>query len=53
LPHDHQVEWLSDDERLYHQPSSHGADIWALRIDKGSAPRLLLTAAYSPSVVRE
>ena len=25
----------------------------ALRIEKGSAPRLLLTAAYSPSVVRE
>jgi len=50
---DDQVEWLSDDELLYHQPSSRGADIWALRTDNSAAPRLVLTGAYSPALVRE
>ncbi|MEO7274976.1 MAG: hypothetical protein ABIX28_24940 [Vicinamibacterales bacterium] len=50
---DDQVEWLADEEVLYHQPSSRGADIWALRTDNRSAPRLLLTGAYSPAVVRD
>ena len=50
---DDQVEWLDDGQVVYHQPSSHGADIWALRIDNRAPPRLLLTGAYSPAVVRE
>jgi hypothetical protein len=50
---DDQVEWLDETQVIYHQPSSNGADIWALRIDNRTPPRLLLTGAYSPAVVRE
>jgi hypothetical protein len=50
---DDQVEWLTDDEVLYHQPSSRGADVWALRTDNSRPPRLVLTGSYSPAVVRE
>jgi hypothetical protein len=50
---DDQVEWLDDTQVIYHEPSSHGADIWAMRIDNGTPPRLVLTGAYSPAVVRE
>ena len=49
---DDQVEWLDDGEVLYHQPSARGADIWAMAVDNGSPPRLLLTGGYSPAVVR-
>jgi hypothetical protein len=50
---DDQVEWLDDAQVIYHQPSSHGADIWTLRVDNREPPRLLLTGAYSPAVIRD
>jgi hypothetical protein len=54
---DDQVEWLDDRQIAYalprnDQPASAATDLWALAIDRASAPRLLLPLAFSPAVLR-
>jgi hypothetical protein len=52
---DDQVEWLNNHEILYAMPKSDaqaGSDVWSLRTDAGSPPRLLLQSAFSPAVTR-
>jgi hypothetical protein len=54
---DDQVEWNGDDEILYGMPpdsqrSSAEMDVWAIAADGGKPPRLLLSFAFSPAVVR-
>jgi hypothetical protein len=50
---DDQVEWLDDERLAYHLTGgSAAADLWTVRADASSAPRLLVPAAYSPAVVR-
>jgi hypothetical protein len=50
---DDQIDWLDNDHIVYHHPSSRGADIWTLRTNNAEAPRILLSDAYSPSIVLE
>jgi hypothetical protein len=50
---DDQVEWLDNDRVLYHLTgSATAADLWMLPVDGVSPPTLLVSNAYSPSVVR-
>lgn len=49
---DDQVEWLDDGHVLYHQTGSHGADVWMLAVDSPAPPKLFISGAYSPAVVR-
>jgi hypothetical protein len=49
---DDQVEWLDNNHVLYHQTGADGASVWVLRTDRPEPPRLLIRAAYSPTVVR-
>ena len=49
---DDQVDWLDNDQVLYHITGSRGADVWVLRTDGTSAPRILREYAYAPAVVR-
>ena len=49
---DDQVEWLDNDHVLYHITCSRGADVWVLRTDGTSVPRMLREYAYAPAVVR-
>jgi hypothetical protein len=50
---DDQVEWLDNDQVLYHLTGgSTAADLWSVRVDNGAPPQLVRAAAYSPSVVR-
>ena len=49
---DDQVDWLDNDHVLYHITGSRGADVWVLRTDGTSAPRILREYAYAPAVVR-
>lgn len=53
---DDQIEWLDDRNILYSlqnegPPATTRPDIWQLTLD-GSAPRLVMTGAMSPAVVR-
>ena len=45
---DDQLEWLDDDNLLYHE----GSDIWTVPADGSGAPRRFITNADSPAVVR-
>jgi hypothetical protein len=49
---DDQVEWLNDDEVVYHDATDQGTQIWALAADGQSKPRLLVANAFSPVAVR-
>ena len=50
---DDQVEWLDNDAVMYHLTgAATAADLWVLPVDGASSPRLLLSNAYSPAVVR-
>jgi hypothetical protein len=49
---DDQVDWLDDQNVVYHLPKTGGADIWALRTDRVDAPRVLIAGGYSPAVIR-
>ena len=53
---DDQPEWLDNDEVLYALPregaASASSDVWATRADGTGAPRLFISDAYSPVVVR-
>jgi hypothetical protein len=53
---DDQVAWLDDDTLMYALPrtgaQSGEFDVWAVRADASSAPRVLIPLASSPSVVR-
>jgi hypothetical protein len=54
---DDQVEWLDEHQILYvlpdaGPPATIRPDTWALQVDDGSAPRLLATRSFSPTVVR-
>ena len=52
---DDQVEWLDDRTILYALPAaqtSASSDVWAVPADGSGAPRILVTNADSPSVVR-
>jgi hypothetical protein len=49
---DDQVDWLDNDNVMYHITGSRGADIWVLRTDGTQPPTMLREAAYSPAVVR-
>jgi hypothetical protein len=54
---DDQLEWLDNGHVLYSVPSERqdmggGTDVWAAATDGAGAPRLFITSAYSPSVVR-
>ena len=53
---DDQVEWLDDATILYALPNVGKAqpvmDVWAMPADGSGAPRMLLTNAESPAVVR-
>lgn len=49
---DDQVDWLDNDHVLYHITGSRGADVWVLRTDGTSPPRILREYAYAPAVVR-
>jgi hypothetical protein len=49
---DDQVDWLDDEQVVYHLPKAGGADIWALRVDRPEPPRLLIQGGYSPSIIR-
>lgn len=48
---DDQVEWLDDGHILYSPPAAR-PEIWVAAVDGGEPPRLLLTRALSPAVVR-
>jgi hypothetical protein len=54
---DDQVEWLNDDEIVYAMPDNPtvGAavmNLWSLRIDGSSPPKLLVPLASSPTAIR-
>jgi hypothetical protein len=52
---DDQLEWLDNDHVLYSLPetgSSASTNIWMAAADGGSAPRLFLKKAYSPSAAQ-
>ena len=46
---DDQVEWLDDHQVIYHEAAGQSTGAWVLDADGGSAPRLLIADAYSPS----
>lgn len=48
---DDQVEWLDEGHILYSPPAAR-PEIWVAAVDGGEPPRLLLTRAMSPAVVR-
>ncbi|MFI0793676.1 TolB family protein [Micromonospora rubida] len=48
---DDQAQWLSDSEVAYARPgAAGGSDIWAVPADGSGSPRLLISAASSPSM---
>ncbi len=50
---DDQAEWLDDDSVLYTLPREGGhSDIWQVPADGTGTPRLLVSDASSPCVVR-
>ena len=53
---DDQVEWLNDREILYALPhsttGSGSSDVWAVAADGSGQPRVFLTNAFSPAVIR-
>ncbi len=50
---DDQVEWMDNETVTYHLTGNGtAADLWVLSVDGQSAPKKLLTNAYSPAVVR-
>jgi hypothetical protein len=53
---DDQAEWLDEDRVLYALPRSTegdgSSDVWVARADGAGIPRVLITDAYSPSVVQ-
>ncbi len=53
---DDQAEWLDEDHVLYALPRNTdgdgSSDVWMARADGAGVPRVLVTDAYSPSVVR-
>ena len=49
---DDQVDWLDNDNVLYHITGARGADVWALNTNGTESPRVLREYAYSPAVVR-
>jgi hypothetical protein len=49
---DDQVDWLDNDTVMYSMISLKGADIWSLRVDDREPPKLLMSAASSPTLVR-
>jgi Tol biopolymer transport system component len=49
---DDQVDWLDNDDVLYHITGARGADVWALNTNGTESPRVLREYAYSPAVVR-
>lgn len=54
---DDQVEWLGNREIVYALPddaptATASTNSWALAVDGGSPPRLLVALAFSPAVVR-
>lgn len=54
---DDQVEWIDEDTIAYARPNSSGTDeepafdIWAVDLDEGSEPRLLIPFADSPAAI--
>jgi hypothetical protein len=54
---DDQAQWLDDAHVLYglpetREPATGGSDVWVMEARPGTAPRILLERAFSPSVVR-
>ena len=51
---DDQAEWFDDGHVLYaiQRQSSAVSDVWMAAVDDGEAPRLYLSEASSPAVVR-
>ena len=49
---DDQVEWLDENNVVYHDAREEGTGLWVLAADGRSGPRLLLPEAFSPAVVR-
>ena len=50
---DDQVEWLDDRRVVYYLTGgSTAAYVWAVTVDAGTPPALLLASAYSPAAVR-
>ena len=53
---DDQVEWLNDREILYALPhsttGSGSSDVWAVAADGSGEPRVFVTNAFSPAVIR-
>jgi hypothetical protein len=53
---DDQVEWLDDDTVVYGLPredeTSASSDVWAVPADGTGAPKVLISDAWSPAVVR-
>ena len=48
---DDQVEWLDDRHILYTPPTSQ-PDIWVAAVDGSAPPRIFVTGAVSPAVIR-
>lgn len=50
---DDQVDWLDNDQVVYHITGERGADVWTLNTNGAEPPKMLRGYAYSPAVVRE
>jgi hypothetical protein len=52
---DDQIAWLDDDTLMYGAPNDTpgDSDVWQLKADGSSAPRMLIPHAWSPTVVHD
>lgn len=49
---DDQVDWFDEGQVVYHDSGPEGTGVWVLSVDGVTPPRLLVSNAYSPAVLR-